>query len=200
MRWALLLLLVGCPAVEPPDTPAPGPLVADAGEDVAVLVGEPLTLDGSGSTGGVTWAWDFGDGDAAAPSSSPTATHTWTEPGHHVAVLSVTDPEGRSRTDAVVVTAHLPAHDGAITNPSALGEHAGRFFVPLPDFDLIAVVDGGAVSHLATCGEPRSVAVTSSTLVVACAADAVDVFDLSAEPPTRRTLPAHHPFSHNILN
>ncbi len=194
MRALLLLLLAGCPSADEPPIGAPplGELVADAGEDGAVLVGEAIGFDGGGSVGAASYAWDFGDGDASAPSGSAETEHVYGEPGHYVAVLSVQDADGRARTDARVITAHLPAAEETIINPSALAEHDGRFFVPMPDFDQVAVVQDGEVTHLDTCGEPRSVAIYGERLAVACTRDAVDVFDLSTAPPTRQRILAPH--------
>jgi chitodextrinase len=88
--------VIGDPDDQPPS--------AVAGDDVTVLVGEAITLDGSGSDddGGITdFAWDFGDGGSAIEAE---ATHAYAAAGGYVATLTVTDELGQSASDTVVVT------------------------------------------------------------------------------------------------
>lgn len=87
------------------------PPVADAGRDQSVLLGETVTLDGSGSSDPdegdeLTGSWDLGDGNTA---EGLVVTHTYQEAGSYTAVLSVTDVEGLSDTDDAVVTVESPA-------------------------------------------------------------------------------------------
>ncbi len=78
--------------------------LADAGPDLAALIGEVVTLDGSGSTG-AAYAWNFGDGTTG---DSATAMHTYTEPGSFAAVLTVAGEDGGWRSDTAVITVTSP--------------------------------------------------------------------------------------------
>ncbi len=180
MIGLLLALLVGCPA-DPPDDPPPVALVADAGPDVDGVLGEPLTLDGSASEGAAAWAWDFGDGLLG---EGAVVEHRYSAPGHHVAVLTVADADGRTATDAAVVTVREPAAAAPIRNASPLVGDGTTLWVAMPDFDLVAVVDraaGAVTGHLPVCATPRSLALFEGTLAVACAGDdTVELWDAAA--------------------
>ncbi|MEU6642703.1 ThuA domain-containing protein [Saccharomonospora sp. NPDC046836] len=52
------------------------------------------------------YSWDFGD-DTTAEGAN--ATHTYTEPGEYLAVLTATDAEGRTSTTGVRITVTAPA-------------------------------------------------------------------------------------------
>lgn len=87
------------------------PPVADAGPDQSVLLGETVTLDGSGSSDPdegdeLTGSWDLGDGNTA---EGLVVTHTYGEPGGYTATLTVTDADGLSDSDEAVVTVQSPA-------------------------------------------------------------------------------------------
>jgi uncharacterized repeat protein (TIGR01451 family) len=86
------------------------PPVADAGSDLTVNEGELIYLDGSGTYDPgfldvLTYTWDFGDG-------SPTVSdvflwnpeHVYIENGIYTATLTVTDDDGETSTDSIVVT------------------------------------------------------------------------------------------------
>ncbi|MFC6976272.1 S8 family serine peptidase [Halomicroarcula sp. GCM10025709] len=86
---------------------------ADAGSDVSVNGGAPVTLDATGSTdpdGDVlSYFWTQTGGTAVSLGSSNTATPTFTAPGVNSQTtltfeVSVTDPSGASDTDTVAVT------------------------------------------------------------------------------------------------
>lgn len=74
-------------------------------------VGEEVVLDGSGSTdeetsaGNLLYSWEFGDGTPATGQSSANfeVPHTYATAGVYTAVLTVTDPQGKSDTDQVVI-------------------------------------------------------------------------------------------------
>ncbi|MFL1429572.1 MULTISPECIES: ThuA domain-containing protein [unclassified Nocardiopsis] len=80
----------------------------------------PLTVEfsGSGSShpGGLplTYEWAFGDG---ATSTETDPVHTYTEPGRYTAALTVTDPEGRTGTATVAVTAGNSAPEVVFETP-----------------------------------------------------------------------------------
>ena len=104
--------------VEPPDV-AP---VAVAGNDFSVTDGndngeEPITLNGSasydprGTIGIVQWQWALLDG---TPLGSGPVLNTVLPVGTHEVVLTVTDDDGVSDTDSVLVTVK-PAPAGVVT-------------------------------------------------------------------------------------
>ena len=57
---------------------------------LAVKTGVSVIFDGSGSTGGESYAWDFGDGSKIEhPSAMSRASHTYVEPGRYAVRLQV---------------------------------------------------------------------------------------------------------------
>jgi hypothetical protein len=75
-----------------------------------VEAGQRVTFDGTGSTDPdtpaeeLTHTWDFGDGGQRKDATGARVTHTYGRPGTYTAVLTVTDPQGGTDTDEVVVT------------------------------------------------------------------------------------------------
>jgi PKD repeat protein len=68
--------------------------VANAGTDIKVEVGTPITLSGAGSTdevGIATYSWDLGDGTTA---SGATVTKVYNKVGKYTVTLTVTDTAG----------------------------------------------------------------------------------------------------------
>ena len=64
----------------------------------------PLTVafaDTSTLTGGVSWAWDFGDG---ATSGEPSPSHTFGQPGRYAVSLTVTAADGTTSEALTLVT------------------------------------------------------------------------------------------------
>ena len=104
------------------------PPVADAGPDQGIILGETVTLDGSGSSDPDnnidTYDWDFGD---SAVGSGMIVTHTYTAPGTYEAVLTVTDTDGLSDSDTAVVVVKSPeeAVDDLIDDIEDLPIHPG---------------------------------------------------------------------------
>ena len=89
------------------------PPVADAGDDQTVTDAdmsgdEDVTLDGSGSTDAdgtiASWSWSEG-GVEIATGEMPTVTFAV---GAHTVTLTVTDDEGETDTDDVVITVNAP--------------------------------------------------------------------------------------------
>lgn len=97
-------------------------IVANAGPDQQVCNGTGTTLDGSASTGVVTWSWrDENDVEIA---DSPTVSLPSLPPGDHLFVLIVSDGPCTS-TDTVVVTSlALPIADGGPDQTIFLSETA----------------------------------------------------------------------------
>lgn len=104
---ALILLLLLCVLLilrSCGPGPGPSPLIADAGGPYTVGEGQPLTFDGSGSSGGVitNYAWDFGDGGTG---TGVTPSHTYADgPAQFTVALTVTDDQGRTASDTAEVT------------------------------------------------------------------------------------------------
>lgn len=172
----LLLALLGCEPA-PVVLPEPDPVVADAGADLVVQVGQEAILDGGNSVG-ATFTWSFGDGQTA---DGLVARHTYDEPGNLVAVLTVTGPGGLRRTDSVRVTVHrAPVDPAPVASSSlALTPDGAEAWVAVPEADQIVIVTLAtkAVVHLPVCDEPRTVAFRTTTAggveaAVACEAGA----------------------------
>jgi len=85
----------------------------DAGEDGAVLVGEPLGFLGTASDrDGIIdeYAWDFendGDWDFISSESGETS-HSYDETGNYTAVFRARDNDANENTDIRLVTVHQP--------------------------------------------------------------------------------------------
>jgi len=80
------------------------PPTAVAGADVSGNEDETLPFSGSGSDPGggpVTYAWDFGDGNAA---TGPGVTNAFTKAGTYTVTLTVTDLDGLTATDTCTAT------------------------------------------------------------------------------------------------
>jgi hypothetical protein len=92
-------------------TPANGAPIASAGADQTLVLGEQVTLDGSGSTDPdgmgdiVSYSWNLGDGES---SSGAIVNHTYLNSGVYTATLTVTDTKGAVNSDTVAVTVLTP--------------------------------------------------------------------------------------------
>ena len=79
--------------------------VADAGGNQQVAVGVTVLLDGSASFDPdgalVSYSWDLGDGASATGAQ---ASHAYTEPGSYLVRLTVTDDDGDTGEDFVLIT------------------------------------------------------------------------------------------------
>ncbi len=79
-------------------TVIPAEVIANAGNDVSICIGESVTLNASGSS---NYSWNTGD-TVANPTFTPTETTTYT--------VTVSDDLGNSDTDSVTVTVNeLPS-------------------------------------------------------------------------------------------
>lgn len=84
---------------------APPPPVAEAGGPYSGTAGQPVSFNGSGSTGSITsYAWTFGDGGTG---SGLSPIHTYAVPGSYTATLTVSGPGGQS-TDFAQVSIGQP--------------------------------------------------------------------------------------------
>src|SRR4030095_8359568 len=101
----------------PPPTPAP------------TLVGTEITLVASASGGtDVLYKWDFDDGTPqTAYTSSPSISHTFTNPGIHYVTVTAIDAGGIEQETTVVVTVHLvlTANRPAVSGNIAVEDRAG---------------------------------------------------------------------------
>lgn len=85
------------------------PPVANAGPDQEVVLGSPVTLNGSASTDDkaiTSYDWDFGDGNMG---SGVEVMHTYSTSGMFTVTLEVSDADGASDVDQAVVTVQTPA-------------------------------------------------------------------------------------------
>ncbi|MGH9193436.1 MAG: PKD domain-containing protein, partial [Acidimicrobiales bacterium] len=85
----------------------------------------PLTVAFAGTASSdpdgdtLTYAWDL-DGDGAFDdAAAATASHTYTQPGTHVATLRVTDPSGAADTSSVTISAGNTPPEAVIDTPAA---------------------------------------------------------------------------------
>jgi len=105
---------------------------ADNASPTADIVASPTSgdpplavgFDASGSTdpddNPLTYAWDFGDNDDQFNDSFDAApSHTYNEPGSHVARVRVDDGHGGTDTHSVTISVDNAAPNGTITSPTA---------------------------------------------------------------------------------
>jgi len=117
-----LVLLVAC------TTPGSSTLAVDAGPDQSVAVGATVALDGSGSTGALTYAWTFverpiGSGATLVDPATAEPTFVADVPGtFRVRLVAANGP--RSVEDEVVVTAVEAAGVLLEGDPNARARHA----------------------------------------------------------------------------
>jgi mono/diheme cytochrome c family protein len=180
-------LLAGCSGGGLPDAPsedagadvpddAPLPLRADAGPNLEAYVDEDVVLDGSRSTGALTFAWAAGDGQRVAASVEPRATVRYAAPGRYSAVLTIEDAEGTRRTDvAVVSVTRRPVFAPRASGSIAIVETPRpTLAVAVADADALATfaLDGdgvpGSLVSVPVCEGPRQVAAVGARFVVSC--------------------------------
>lgn len=84
--------------------------LADAGQDVTLILGETGSFDGTGSTDAdgfiAQFEWHFGDGTVG---TGPIVQHAYAAPGSFVTKLIVTDSQGAAASDTVAVRVLTPA-------------------------------------------------------------------------------------------
>ncbi len=89
----------------------------------SLKVGESQSFDAAGSTGdGLTYAWDFGDGDTA---TGVQATHTFAAADDYTVTLTVTDSDSRASVSSQQLTittggTSSPAPEAAFTTSGSL--------------------------------------------------------------------------------
>lgn len=85
--------------------PTDGPLTANAGNNVTVSVGSPVTLQGSASGGAGSFQFSWSPSAVLTNANTANPTFTPTAPGVTTFTLTVTDAAGATATDTVIVTA-----------------------------------------------------------------------------------------------
>lgn len=168
----MLLWLLACRGPEPTDTAPTGALasaVADAGPDLAGLVGQTLILDGTASVG-VGFLWDLGDGTRVE--GQAVVEHAWDSPGSYAAVLQVTGQDGGRRSDAAVVTITRPAATTAPvpSSPILVDADRARLWWVAPEAGEVGSCDLALESCAwqALCEEPTMLGLADLDLAVAC--------------------------------
>lgn len=111
------------------------PPSADAGLDFTVPPGYPARFFGSGAIPveqPLTFTWDF-DGDSQpdyAAQFSTQVTHTYTAPGVYLATLAVSDPQGQTAYDSLLVTVDPAASEQTYTSSAPLRIEAAALARP----------------------------------------------------------------------
>ncbi len=130
----------------PPANRAP---VADAGASRAAELGAPVLFDASGSLdadGTLTvHAWDFGDGETGTGAQ---VQHAYARPGSYLVRLTVTDNQGASAEDFVLVSVAAPVLPNAAPVAEAgqdVSGHSGQSltFTAAASVD----VDGSVIAY-----------------------------------------------------
>ncbi|MDH5323592.1 MAG: DUF1929 domain-containing protein, partial [Gammaproteobacteria bacterium] len=135
----------------------------------AALVNTEVSYTASAQHGiNRVYKWDFGDGTPeTAYSSSPTVTHTFTEPGAAYVTLTVTDDIGIPSIQTFVQLVHLPltanepAHSSNIVYETRAGAN-DRVWLVNQDNDTVSVFDAVSNAKLAEIDvgrDPRTLAI-----------------------------------------
>ena len=83
------------------------PLVGPTASFTYAVTGLTVDANASGSSGtGLTYSWDWGNGDVTNGGLVATASHTYAAAGNHTVTLTVTDASLATDSDAQVVTAN----------------------------------------------------------------------------------------------
>lgn len=197
LTQAITLVMVGCPTPPPVDGEAPTALLTEpvaviGGSNLRAIVGEPITLDGSGSQDAVSFRWDFGDGGGTEPGVSPEAEYTYAAPGHYLLALEVLASDGRPDVSTTRVTVTWPRSTRRVTRANALDIDwdGDAVLVVATDYDAVAVVrtaDGTVSDWYDTCARPTTLSHSRSAgnpnaLFIACPdGDTVEVWDTASQ-------------------
>lgn len=98
-------------SLDGPPPPAPNtPPTANAGPDQTVLVGESVMFDGSASSDpdGTIQSYDWSFGDNTPSQTGVTVTHVYSAAGQYTSTLTVTDNNGATGSDTLIVTVQTP--------------------------------------------------------------------------------------------
>ncbi len=114
------------------------------------------------------YSWNFGNGVTTAFSTTSSASHTYSTPGHYSVSATVRDSTGATATSQLEIqvvyvapTATAPSASG----PLGLLPALNRLYAVNPDADTVAVIDtntNAKISEIAVGRHPRTVAVRTS--------------------------------------
>ena len=104
-----------------------------------------------GSTSGspTEYSWDFGDGASTPFSTTPTASHTYTAPGHYTILLSVRNAIDTG-TCATIQTVHRPLTANPPAHSGTIAYHAGtdRIFAVNADSDTVTAINAATLAKV----------------------------------------------------
>jgi YVTN family beta-propeller protein len=142
----------------------------------ATPTGGSVTFTAAASNGvNPQFRWDFGDGTPlTAWSASPSASHTYTQPGLYLVTVIAVDARGIEQRQSVLQPIHLPLAAGAPSASSNIayetrsGGANARVWVVNQDNDSVSVFDAVTRTRLAeiTVGTaPRTLAIAANGMV-----------------------------------
>ncbi len=142
------------------------PLALDPIASAPRAAGTPVTYTAV-LHGGVNprFSWSFGDGSAAtAPAATPSATHTFVQPGRYTVSVTATDDAGATAIREFIQAVHFPPTATPPTASMSIAYEDGRDRVwsVNPDNDTVTVFDALArvkLAEIAVGDDPRGVAV-----------------------------------------
>jgi len=129
--------------------------VSFASAPAATASGATASFTASATGSNVRYKWNFGDGSPeTAWSSSPSASHTYAQPGLYTVTVTVTDDSGLEQRSATLQAIHLPllAGTASSSSPIAFESRSGanpRLWVVNPDNDSVSVFDAATRVRLA---------------------------------------------------
>ena len=154
---------------EPPPPPPPpptftlNPLPLPTPEESNDTVTYTASVD---NPNGVVYSWFFDDGTPqTAPSSSPTITHKFTQPGVYYVTVTATRDGSAPQTKTVTQMIHLPLTalaPAVSSNVAYESRGAGRIWVVNQDNDSVTVFNAATnsrVSEITVGTRPRSLAI-----------------------------------------
>ena len=144
--------------------------------NIAITKPSPVTL-GTGANFSVAtangaaplqYSWNFGNGVTTVFSSTSSAAHTYSAPGHYSVRATVRDSTGATATSQLEIqvvfvapTASAPASSG----PLGLLPSMNRLYAVNPDADTVTVIDTGnntKIGEIAVGKHPRALAVRTA--------------------------------------
>ena len=121
------------------------------------LTGSNLAVDATKTTGAVSYAWAFGDGETST--QGPTTTHTYAAPGTYKVTLAVSDSMGRTSTFSRLITVIAPpvvlasdAFDRTVTNGWGTADVGGPWTVGIDAASHYSVANGEGKQRIPGAG------------------------------------------------